>query len=155
MVMSVPGTCFNEESADKITLPARFSSLSKVRKFVVAFAAECGLMQVDIDSVELAVDEAFSNIIEHSYGGESGELIECACLETSDRILIILKDCGKPFDPDIIPDPDLNATLEERKIGGLGMYFMSRLMDNISYSFTTGPGGTPNCNALTLEKYKR
>lgn len=138
----------------KITLPARFSSLNQVRNFVVQAAKDCGFQQGAVDSVELAVDEAFSNIIEHSYGGESQEKIECSCREKRDRLVIILKDCGKPFDPTIIPDPDLTADLNERKIGGLGMFFMDQLMDDISYEFTTGPGGKTNCNALTMEKLK-
>lgn len=104
--------------------------------------------------VELAVDEAFTNIIEHAYEGESPEKIECTCQQTSDRLTIVLKDCGNPFDPTIVPEPNVNAGLEKRKVGGLGVYFMNELMDEVRYSFTSGPGGRENCNALTMVKCK-
>lgn len=146
--------CSTDLSSKRIILPARFSSLSKVRKFVVQAAEECGMEQESIDAIELAVDEAFSNIIEHAYGGESQEQIECSCEDASNRLIIVLKDCGIPFDPTSIPEPDLDASLEDRRVGGLGMYFMSQLMDEVHYSFTTGPGGRKNCNALTMVKYK-
>ena len=137
-----------------VTLPARFTSLDQVRRFVVQAAKECDLDPTSVDAVELAVDEAFSNIIEHAYGGESQEEIQCSCEKSIDRLVIVLKDCGKPFDPTVVPDPELNARLEEREVGGLGMYFMSQLMDEVHYSFTAGPGGRKNCNALTLVKRK-
>ena len=146
--------CSTNISRKQLNLPARYSSLNKVRNFVVQAAEECGMEKDSIDAVELAVDEAFSNIIEHAYGGESHEQIECSCEDTSDRLIIVLKDCGIPFDPTSVPEPDLDASLEDRRVGGLGMYFMSQLMDEVHYSFTTGPGGRKNCNALTMVKYK-
>jgi serine/threonine-protein kinase RsbW len=146
--------CSPNEKANTITLPARFTSLDAVRKFVVQAAKDCGMDQNAIDAVELAIDEAFSNIIEHAYGGESSEVIECSCRNTEDRLIIILKDCGKPFKPEMIPEPDIGASLENRKVGGLGMFFMDQLMDDVSYTFTTGPGGRTNCNELTLVKRK-
>lgn len=141
-------------SSGEIALPARFSSLESVRKFFVQAAIESGLDQGDIDAVELSVDEAFSNIIEHAYGGESDEMIECSYIDESDQLKIVLKDCGKPFDPIHVPEPDLDASLEKRKVGGLGLYFMSKLMDELHFTFDKSPDGKKNCNILTMVKYK-
>jgi len=143
-----------KHSSNEIVLPARFSSLEAVRNFFICAAKEFGLCQSSIDAVELSVDEAFSNIIEHAYGGESDELIECSYLYEDKQLKIILKDCGKPFDPTQIPEPDLTANLEERKVGGLGLYFMSKLMDEIHFSFEKDSQNNRNCNILTMIKYK-
>jgi serine/threonine-protein kinase RsbW len=154
MVESTPEKHSAKESPSRITLPARFASLDSVRDFVHQAAEECGMGYKTVCEVELAVDEAFTNIIEHSYGGESQEQIECICRQTNDRLVVVLKDCGTPFDPTIVPEPDVDATLKMRKVGGLGMFFMNQLMDEVRYSFTTGPGDRKNCNALTLVKRK-
>jgi serine/threonine-protein kinase RsbW len=138
----------------RIELPARFASLDNVRAFVSRAAKECGMDYNTVCEVELAVDEAFTNIIEHAYGGESHEQIECTCQQASDRLIIVLKDCGNPFDPTIVPEPDVNAGLEKREVGGLGMYFINELVDEVRYSFTSGPEGRKNCNALTMVKHK-
>ena len=138
----------------RIILPARFMSLDRVRKFFVQASKDFGMSRNAVDQIELAVDEAFSNVIEHSYGGESQEMIECSCQDANDRLIIVIKDCGKPFDPNVIPEPSLDACLEEREVGGLGMYFMNQLMDDVHYSFTSGPDGRTNCNALTMVKLK-
>ena len=141
-------------SSGEITLPARFSSLESVRKFFLCAAVESGLSGCDIDAVELSVDEAFSNIIEHAYGGESDEMIECSYTDNPSQLRIIIKDCGKPFDPVHVPEPDLDAGLEERRVGGLGLYFMSKLMDEIYFSFVKSPDGKKKCNILTMVKHK-
>lgn len=138
----------------QIVLTARFANLEQVRQFVIEAAEECGMKPKTVFAVELAVDEAFSNIIDHAYGGESQELIECTCQSDEDRLIIKLKDCGEPFRPNGVPQPNLDACLEERKIGGLGLHFMRQLMDEVSYSFSTGPGNRVNCNSLTMVKYK-
>jgi anti-sigma regulatory factor (Ser/Thr protein kinase) len=98
-----------------------------------------------IPRVQLAVDEAATNIIKHAYGEKEGSLrliMELAGPE----LIITLINWGKPFDPAAISPPDLIAGLEERRIGGLGMYFIRKMMDEVSYSF--GPTG----NRLTLKK---
>jgi anti-sigma regulatory factor (Ser/Thr protein kinase) len=131
---------------------ARFESLDTVREFVSLAAEEYGLDAKAIYAVELATDEAFTNIVEHAYGGESSEQVECTCEFTVDRLIIILHDCGLPFDPTLVPEPDLDAPLEERETGGLGIFFMRKLMDEVHFS--PGSKKTGNCNTLTMIKYK-
>lgn len=134
--------------------PARFSSLSGVREFVGKAASECGLSSKAEYAVQLAVDEAFSNIIEHAYEGESREEVECICLLDEDSLTVILRDCGHPFDPNAVPPPDLKASLTKRKAGGLGLYFMRQLMDEIHFAFIPGSNGSDGCNVLTMVKRK-
>jgi anti-sigma regulatory factor (Ser/Thr protein kinase) len=99
-----------------------------------------------ISHVQLAVDEASTNIINYAYEEKEGTLKLIMELN-GDELTITLINWGKPFDPASIPPPDLNATLEDRKIGGLGMYLIRKLMDEVSYSFDPVKG-----NRLILKK---
>jgi len=134
--------------------PAQFENLDHVREFVAAAAQKCGLDDSAIYAVQLAVDEGFSNIIEHAYGGECLEKIECKCQIADSGLTITLRDCGYPFDPSAIPDPDLKAELKDRDIGGLGLYFIRQLMDEVDFSFLPDPETGKRCNILRMRKSK-
>jgi len=100
---------------------------------VVTAAREAGLSDADVYSVQLAVDEACANIIEHAYGGEGNGDIECTCSVRDDRLIVLLSDTGCPFDPRGVPSPNLTAELENRETGGLGVYLMTRMMDEVHF----------------------
>jgi serine/threonine-protein kinase RsbW len=102
-----------------------------------------------ISSVQLAVDEASTNIIKYAYREKEG-LLKIIIELNDNELIITLINWGKPFDPASVPPPDLNATLEDRKIGGLGMHFIRKLMDEVTYSFDTVKG-----NRLVLKKKLR
>lgn len=137
-----------------IIFPAVFESLENVRLFVAQDAELYGLPPSAVYAVQLAVDEAFTNIIEHAYGGECQEKIECTSQITDEGLVITLQDCGKEFNPSSIPAPDLDAELEEREIGGLGLYFMRQLMDEVSFTFIPAKDERPGCNLLRMVKRK-
>jgi serine/threonine-protein kinase RsbW len=137
-----------------VVYPARFENLDHVRDFVAGLAERCGLEPAAVYAVQLAVDEAFSNIIEHAYGGESDETIECTGQISGNELIITLRDCGKSFDPASVPNPDLEAELEEREVGGLGLYFIRQLMDDIQFDFVRHPETGQNCNVLRMVKRK-
>jgi len=135
-----------------IVLSAQFENLEWVREFVGQAASDCGLKPSEIYAVQLAVDEAFSNIIEHAYGGECLENVQCSCEISDDALEIRLRDCGQSFKPGKVPSPDLTADLHNRKIGGLGLYFMRQLMDDVDFIFTTDPETGRPCNILKMVK---
>jgi serine/threonine-protein kinase RsbW len=137
-----------------IILPARFENLDRVREFVAQMAESYGLESSAVYSVQLAVDEGFTNIIEHAYGGECQENILCACQTTADGLVITLRDCGHPFNPDSVPEPDLHAKLEDRQLGGLGLYFIRQLMDEVSFTFIPDSEAGRGCNILRMVKRK-
>ena len=132
------------------TFPARFESLSEIDDFVARHAQAAGLEPSDVFAVQLAVDEACSNIIEHAYGGEGSGDLECTCQIGEDGLTVVLRDHGQPFDPDRVPSPRLDAPLKEREAGGLGLHFMRRLMDEIRFAFSAEGG-----NVLTMIKRRR
>jgi serine/threonine-protein kinase RsbW len=144
-----------KDSNQTVRYPATYESLEEIRGYVAWSARQCGLMPASIYSVQLAVDEAFTNIIEHAYGGECQEEIECTCKINADRLTITLRDCGQPFNPAKVPEPDLNASLEERPSGGLGLYFMRHLMDEVKFTFIPNSESEDGCNILTMVKFKK
>jgi serine/threonine-protein kinase RsbW len=130
------------------TFPGQFNSLAAIGEFVTRAAETVGLDARATYAVQMAVDEACTNIIEYAYGGEGRGDIECTCHTNDDGLTIILRDQGRPFDPESIPEPARNADIQECKIGGLGLYFMRQLMDQVHFEFTDSG------NTLTMVKRK-
>ena len=134
-----------------LTVPGRFESLAQIAEFVGAAARDAGWDEDEAFHVQVAVDEACSNIIEHAYGQEAlGEVKLTCCIENRGDLVISIHDHGKPFDPATIPEPPIGATLEEVPEGGLGLYFMRKLMDKVEFRFDAEHG-----NVLTMIKRRR
>jgi serine/threonine-protein kinase RsbW len=129
--------------------PARYKYLNEMREFAAQAAKDAGMDDTEVYAVESAVDEACTNIIEHAYGLDNGGEIECTCDAEDDRLTIILRDHGKPFDPSIVTEPDLSSGIEKRPPGGLGVYLMRQLMDEVRFE-SLGEAG----NLLTMVKHK-
>jgi anti-sigma regulatory factor (Ser/Thr protein kinase) len=130
------------------TYPAQFEYLDEIRTYVATEARAAGFGDKAVYAIQLAADEAASNIIEHAYAGISGASFELTCEVKNDRLILTFSDQGKPFDITKVTKPDVKADLSERKIGGLGIYLMYKLMDDVQYK-TTG-----SMNILTLVKRK-
>jgi serine/threonine-protein kinase RsbW len=131
------------------TFEANFHHLDEIREFVGEAARQVGFSEKEIYSIQLAADEASTNIIEHAYAGIENGKIEIDCSIADDELKIVMRDNGRSFDPSSVPEPNVKADLSERKIGGLGMYLMRKLMDEVSYK--TLPEGW---NILTMTKRK-
>jgi anti-sigma regulatory factor (Ser/Thr protein kinase) len=142
------------QSLQIVKYPAQFRVLDDLREFVGQQAETCGLDEKASYAVQLAVDEAFTNIIEHAYGGECDKTIECICQCTPDCLVVTLVDCGNPFNPNDIPEPDLVSDLEDRQVGGLGLYFMRQMMDEVSFRVVPAAGKNTECNLLQMIKRK-
>ncbi|PKO03142.1 MAG: hypothetical protein CVU43_04205 [Chloroflexi bacterium HGW-Chloroflexi-5] len=130
------------------TFPGVYASLTEIADFVKDSAKVIGFNPADLFSLETAVDEAVSNIIEHAYEGEGKGEIVCTVEPQFDAITIILEDQGKSFDPSCVPIPDVTADLDDRLDHGLGVYMMCQLLDDIHFEFLDGT------NRLTLLKKK-
>lgn len=128
---------------------AKFEFLDEIREFVGGIARDGGFDDRDVYNIQLATDEAASNVIEHAYEGISDGLLEISCGVNGSAITIVLVDHGESFDPSEVPAPDLKADLSERKIGGLGIFLMRKLMDEVRYQ------AEPRKNRNTLTMIKR
>ena len=114
------------------TFPAGPDAAAQALDFVTAVCREWGVDEAALFDIQLAVDEAVSNIVEHGYAGKEG-LITLRLRREGRDVIVELVDQGKFFDPTTAPDPDLERGLEDRRIGGLGIYFMRKKMDIIHY----------------------
>ena len=128
--------------SETLTVPAQFESLTEVDEFVAHAAKVAGLDARAVYAVQLAVDEACSNIIEHAYQGKETGAIGCTCEITPDSLVVILNDHGRCFDPTHASEPDLSPKLGDRAQGGLGIYFIRKLMDRVEYKYSPDCGNT-------------
>ncbi|MEO8356756.1 MAG: ATP-binding protein [Chloroflexota bacterium] len=133
-----------------VQFAAQFNFLDEIRDFVGDIARSGGFDEKAVYNIQLATDEAASNIIEHAYEGVTDGVLDLSCGMEKDAIRIVLIDYGDPFDPSVIPLPDLKADLSERKIGGLGIFLMRKLMDEVHYE-----PRKDKSNVLTMIKRKR
>jgi serine/threonine-protein kinase RsbW len=122
----------------KLVIKSRTENLSSLRDFISDNANNAGLSNDDIDDIILAVDEACTNIIKHAYKSvPDGEII-IEINYNSRKFTIKLIDHGNSFDPESVPVPDLQKYLRQRKVGGLGLYLMRTLMDDVKYISVPG-----------------
>lgn len=130
----------------EIRIANRLEEMPGVASVVERFGAEHKVPGQVINDVNVALDEVLSNIISYAYDhAERSEIVvRLAC--RAGEILVDIEDAGKPFDPLQAPAPDLGTTLEERKIGGLGIHFIKSLMDAVVYARVDG------INRLQLRK---
>lgn len=132
----------------QIKFPARFEYLNEIRDFVGQKARDARFTDKDVYSIQLAADEGASNIIEHAYAGYSDAYLELTCDYDNNKLTITLLDHGKSFDISKVENPDVKTDLSKRRIGGLGIYLMRKLMDEVRYEITKSG------NVLTLVKLK-
>lgn len=135
------------EDVYELTVEARSKNLARIADFIQEVADAWSLTARQTYHVQMACDEACTNIIQHAYGEDETGPIDIRFELNSDRCVITIRDYGRPFDPDDVPVPDVTAPLEERTIGGLGLFFMRQLMDELHFEFDPEEG-----NLLTMVK---
>jgi len=123
-------------------------NLAKVRKFVKESAFECGFGEDEVEQITLAVDEACTNIIKHAYRYSPEGVIDIKIIFIDDKFTVTITDEGNGFDPNLIPIPDIQEFYKQKKVGGLGIYLMKKLMDEVIYSVEDN-----RKNRVTLVKY--
>jgi serine/threonine-protein kinase RsbW len=132
----------------RITLPGRLDSLPALSDFVADASRTLGLDAESAHAVQLAVEEACANVIQHGAPTNQPGPLSIAvdlCRDGQD-CTVTLRDRGTPFDPTSHPLPDLSPRLRKRRPGGLGVYLIRRLMDQVSYQVQDG------VNTLTMVK---
>jgi len=130
----------------ELSLWAEPSDLVDIRRFVEETGRDLGLDEASIYALELAVDEACTNVITHAYDGQGGPL-EITIKAVDGWVEVVIRDWGEVFDPDSIPVPDVEAPLEQRPMGGVGLFLMRQVMDRVDFRFSETRG-----NTLTMAK---
>lgn len=122
-------------------------ALEELRDFVESAAQHCGLSAENVFAFKLSVDELCTNIIQYGYEGREPGMLSLSFGADTDKARLIIRDDGKHFSPEQAQSPDIEAGWEEREIGGLGLYFVKELMDNVTYN-----GVGDGVNEFILEK---
>lgn len=133
-------------SSSKLRIAARLDNLAAIRRFVEDAASSFGIESVIVGDVVQAVDESATNVVVHGYRDRPGE-IEVEIGRAGNELVVILRDQAPPFDPTQRPSPDVTLPLDERPLGGLGVFLTRRFMDQVSHRVTAEGG-----NELTLVK---
>jgi serine/threonine-protein kinase RsbW len=107
--------------------------LTKVRNFVAGRAEAFGFDEQQIADIRLAVDEAFTNIIKHAYENDEKQSVKIALSQNGNTFHISLFDTGKAFLPEDYKDPDVKEKIKRKRRGGMGVYLIRELMDEVSY----------------------
>ncbi len=115
-----------------LEIPADENNLSDVRDFIAEVCFKAGFSKREMNNTKLAMDEACTNIIKHAYRDKAGTIRIDVEAEPG-KVEMNIFDRGKPFDWSKVKDPDLQKYVEIGKKGGLGIYLMNRLMDDLDY----------------------
>jgi len=116
----------------KLDINASLENLNKALDFINTELERHGCSKDIRGKIEIAVEEIFVNIADYAYSPDSGNAV--IFLSVTDTITIRFEDTGKPYNPLEKPEPDLSKPLMERDIGGLGVFLVKKLMDNVEYS---------------------
>lgn len=117
----------------EFTMPSDVNYLNHVRNFIVGVSAEEKIDDDKVAQIEMSLDEALANVIEHAYSYDAYQQINISVALYEHQLEIILRDQGRSFDSENTPLPDLKKHIEERRVGGLGRYLMKTLMDEVDY----------------------
>jgi serine/threonine-protein kinase RsbW len=121
-----------------LQVPSSTENLALIREFVTSAAQQAGFENSDIAKIELAVDEACANVIEHAYDHNTTKEVIVRATLGNDTLNIDIEDTGVGFDPELVNQEDLEKLISKRKTGGLGMRLMKTLMDEVHYEIEPG-----------------
>ncbi len=117
-----------------------------LRDCVLQFSEENQLSEDIVFALDLCLEELITNVIKYGYDDSAQHAIYISLSMEGDRLVLEMRDDGHAFDPTLLPDPDLDVPLEERRIGGLGIHLVRNYVDSMEYKREA------NQNILTLKK---
>jgi len=136
-----------KESGTSLRMKAVLENVPRAIECVTAWAQRAGCDGRALYDIQLAVDEACANVVDHAYeGADLGDIEVCCALENQ-VLTIRVRDWGRGFELDGVEEPDLDAPLEERTLGGLGLFLVRQVMDEVEFRTDPELG-----NELTMSK---
>lgn len=122
----------------ELTLHCSLDEIPRLVEAVEGFFESNGLpLRMGMDLV-LAIDEMATNVITYGYGDDAAATFDVIVSVDGSEVTVEIIDCGKPFNPLEIPEPDTGSSLEDRPIGGLGVHLARRLMTRVEYRRESG-----------------
>jgi anti-sigma regulatory factor (Ser/Thr protein kinase) len=116
-----------------LRLKSRLSELERLVGAITQLGTAHDLPDKVVSDLNLALEEVITNIIRHGYEGREDREVTIVCDVAAEAVAVTVEDDGVPFNPLQLPDPDLTIPLEERQVGGLGVYLVRQLMDEVDY----------------------
>jgi serine/threonine-protein kinase RsbW len=107
--------------------------LGKVREFIAHHAELCGCDPSEVEDIRLAVDEAMTNVIKHAYQHDATKVITINQGVENNEFWVSITDSGRSFNLEGYKEPDIEERIRLRKKGGVGVYLIRKLMDNVEY----------------------
>jgi serine/threonine-protein kinase RsbW len=118
---------------ERLHILSQTGKLNIVRRFILEAALRFGFDEESASKIMLAVDEACTNIIKHSYEFATTKGIDLEILTRDRQFEVVIIHRGKPFDPDSVKTPDMKMYFSQFRRGGLGIHLMRSLMDKVEY----------------------
>jgi Anti-sigma regulatory factor (Ser/Thr protein kinase) len=128
-----------------VVIPSHLEEIPKISAELEQCMQSMGFSDDQILDLQLAVEEAITNVITHGYEETPGT-IAVRCTTEDDEIAIEISDHAPAFDPLSVPEPDTSADIDQRGIGGLGIFLIRRVTDSATYRYEQEK------NILTLKK---
>lgn len=129
-----------------IILTNDISEISKLNEFIEEIGNEFSLPPDVVFNLNLVLEEAVVNVINYAYPKEDHQSICLSATLHEGTIILVLTDTGVAFDPTMVPEADITLSAEDRPIGGLGIFLIRQIMNEVRYARIDGK------NILTLEK---
>lgn len=117
----------------QLKLPAKLENLRYLVESVSRGAKEQGFDSEKVNDLSLATEEALVNIFSYAYQGDIGDVDLTCVVDDDNRFIVEIADCGVPFNGFSLGDPDTEADVAERKIGGLGVFLIKKFVDDVQY----------------------
>ena len=114
------------------------AQLSVLNQFLREFGSAAALAPTQVVTFELALEEIFMNIVMHGSRPGIAPRVEVSLNLGSDTVTMTVEDDGPQFDPLSLPPPDVTASLADRRVGGLGVFLVRKIMDTVSYACIEG-----------------
>lgn len=135
------------KQAKTLVLKAVLENVPQAIECAAQSARAAGFDERGVYEIQLAVDEACANVVNHAYRDMEPGNMEISCFPDERSLTIRVRDWGKGFDPDCVAEPDVDAPLEERSLGGLGLFLVKQVMDDVRFTFDAELG-----NELSMVK---
>jgi len=134
------------DSKREVTVDAEVKNGAIVTGMAEEYLSEKNVNFKIVSQVCIAIDEIYSNIANYAYKDHNGKITVVLDVDSNNVLRLLFEDSGIPFNPLEKSDPDINLSVEERGIGGLGIFIVKQTMDEVEYAYQN------NQNLLLLTK---
>jgi serine/threonine-protein kinase RsbW len=125
-------------TARRAAVPADAAQLTVLTSFQREFGMAVALDAAQVSTFELALEEIFMNIVMHGSRPGMAPRVEVSLHRDAESVTMTVEDDGPQFDPLSLPPPDVTTSVADRRVGGLGVFLVRKMMDSVSYARIAG-----------------